>query len=80
MENKKIGALWVKTTKSGQEFFSISIGEKGKETRYVAFQNEKTKETQPDFNIYESRPYKEEEPMVKLGNLEEEINPSDLPF
>ncbi|MCL5012324.1 MAG: hypothetical protein M1320_02785 [Patescibacteria group bacterium] len=56
MENKPIGALWVKESKNGLEYFSISIGEKGKEQRFVAFPNKKTKETQPDFVIYESKP------------------------
>lgn len=85
MEGKKIGALWIKESKSGLQFFSISMGERGKEVRFVAFPNKKNKPNQPDFNIYESTPLQIKAPVIEddLEDMREsfdEINPSDLPF
>lgn len=49
--NNKVGAIWRGTTKTGNEFLSITIGDK----KYVAFVNTyKNAPNQPDFNIMES--------------------------
>jgi uncharacterized protein (DUF736 family) len=54
-KQQPIGALWIKTTKKGDEYCSISIGPKGQEVRYVAFLNhEKKSDTHPDFKIFPS--------------------------
>ena len=60
---EKIGALWSKRSSKGLEYLSGTIGGK----KVVVFKNErKTKDTQPDWNVYpqqsrEELPPKEEE-------------------
>lgn len=83
---QNIGALWVKKTKKGDDMFSISIGTKGNEQRFIAFENKgKKSSNHPDFLIYESQPTTQRSVYTKRGsldNLEEdiEIKPEDLPF
>ena len=63
MENKSIGALWVKTSAKGNKFYSGNIEIDGKKIMLVAFDNKKESENQPDIRIYESQP------MEKKGNI-----------
>ena len=52
MENKSIGALWEKKSKTGMTYFSGKCFDK----KIVAFKNtKKTNEKQPDYTILESR-------------------------
>lgn len=89
-KEKSVGAIWVKESKGGMEYFSIVIDEK----RYVAFPNKKTKNTQPDFRIYASKPKEtfkqslEDEVAASVPPIEypeigshiEDIKAEDLPF
>jgi len=68
MSEKKesVGAIWIKTAKSGKEYFSISIGE----ARYVGFLNEyKKAENQPDYKIYESSYEAQPKPVPSDDNI-----------
>ena len=53
---KSVGALWSKKDKNGKTYLTLSIDGVG---RFVCWAN-KFKETdqQPDFRVFESRPYK----------------------
>ena len=47
---KKIGAMWLKTSKSGNKYLSGIVNDQ----RIVVFKNtKKDKENQPDYQIYE---------------------------
>ncbi len=49
---KRIGALWLKTSKDGETFYSGVIQDLRGDIPIVVFKNtRKEKETQPDFNI-----------------------------
>lgn len=49
---ESIGALWIKTAKSGIKFYSGNIKVNGQIIKIVGFDNKKTKETQPDIQFY----------------------------
>lgn len=55
MENQKPQvdecALWFKKTKNDDEYLSGIVKVNGEEFRIVAFANNKTKETQPDYSF-----------------------------
>jgi hypothetical protein len=51
----KIGALWEKV-KNDKKYFTGSIEIDGKKIPIVVFSNNKTKDTQPDWNILKSKP------------------------
>jgi uncharacterized protein (DUF736 family) len=54
---KKIGALWLKTAKSGQKYYSGNIEIADKKIPIVIFKNtQKENEKQPDYNIILSEP------------------------
>ena len=60
MANKKIGALWSKTTSEGQEYFSGVISDLRGEIQIVVFKNDKKEsENQPDYDILLSEPKEE---------------------
>lgn len=62
MANRKIGALWSKTTKQGQDYFSGMISDLRGEIQIAVFKNDnKQNENQPDYNILLSEPAKAEE-------------------
>ena len=76
---KSIGALWLKKAKNGNKYISISLGERGQEERFVAFENKFKKTDQhPDFLVY--KPQENKEKPEPIGNLENIISPEDLPF
>lgn len=56
MAAKKLGALWKKTSKAGNEYFSgvLELGQD--KVRIVVFPNNKENERQPDYSIFESEP------------------------
>lgn len=74
MENKNIGALWIKESEKGDFFTGHIVNDNGEKIKIVVFKNNyKNKETQPDYQILKSRvEYKQEE--------KEDIDKSDLPF
>jgi len=50
MDLKKIGAMWFRKSKNGNEYFSIQLDSKQK---YIAFKNKNKKEDKhPDWIIY----------------------------
>lgn len=55
---KDIGAIWVKTGKSGNKFLSANITIEGKKYYIVGFKNDYKTEgsSQPDYRLYESEP------------------------
>lgn len=54
---QSIGALWRKTSKAGNPFYSGEITLGGETVKLVAFDNDrKEKETHPDIRIYISEP------------------------
>lgn len=54
--NRKIGALWAKTGKSGKEFWSGELVINGKKHSIVAFKRNKKQEKEPDIDILKSMP------------------------
>lgn len=57
-KSKSIGALWMKTSKAGNDYFSGKFGEQ----EIVVFKNNyKEKENQPDFLIYPSEKREEQQ-------------------
>jgi len=62
MANRKIGALWSKKTKEGQDYYSGVISDLRGEIQIAVFRNDKKEtENQPDYNILLSEPAKAEE-------------------
>ena len=56
-KNESIGALWSKTSKSGDQFFSGVLEIDGKKHEIVVFSNGyKKEEKHPDWRIYPSKP------------------------
>ena len=56
-KSDKIGALWLKTAKSGQKFMSGVVEHNGEKIQLVVFKNtKKEKENQPDYNIILGKP------------------------
>lgn len=53
---ESIGALWLKRSKSDVPYLSgeITIGDR--KIRLVVFKNKKSKDTHPDYKIFESKP------------------------
>lgn len=61
MPNRKIGALWSRKTKEGQEYFSGVISDLRGDIQIVVFRNDrKENENQPDYNILLSEPKEQE--------------------
>lgn len=60
-ENVELGALWKRKSKNGGQTYlagHIKVGAEETPVKLVVFSNKhKNKETQPDFRIYESKPY-----------------------
>lgn len=54
MESKKdSGAMWLRKTKTGDDYLSGSIEIKGEKIQFVAFLNgQKKSENQPDYRIF----------------------------
>lgn len=93
MASKKIGALWLRKTKGGEQYMSGVISDLRGDIQIVCFRNtKKEKQNHPDFNIVLSEP--REEKRSDNGGIEEtpavidvegsgpegEIKPEDLPF
>lgn len=70
----KLGALWLKTSKTGQAFFSGTVTINGVEKKIVCFKNtyKEDGDNKPDFVINES------EPMV-YDNPRKVVNPKAKP-
>ena len=65
---KRIGALWLKTSKDGETFYSGVIKDLRGDIPIVVFKNtRKEKETQPDFNIVLSEGRKESVSVEEAG-------------
>lgn len=59
--NKKIGALWLKKSKEGKQYFSGVITDMRGDIPIVVFRNDKKEGKQPDFQIFISEPQKKQE-------------------
>ncbi len=72
---KNIGALWLKTSKDGELFYSGVLRDMRGDIPIVVFQNNrKEKENQPDYNIVLSEPRKEDPSRGDTGDgAQEEI-------
>ena len=51
MPKRKIGALWSKKTKEGQEYFSGVISDLRGDIQIVVFKKDKKTDNQPDYDI-----------------------------
>ena len=75
MENKKndnIGALWLKTSKEGNNYMGGMVVINGVKTNIVVFKNNNKKEDrQPDYNILQSKPLDKKQAVV--SETQEEI-------
>lgn len=78
MANEKdMGALWLKTSKSGDKFFSGTVEINGEKHGIVIFKNNyKQKENQPDYRIFPQRE-RGESPQVSAAR---EVFQDDIPF
>lgn len=77
-----IGALWLKE-KDGKKYFSGSLQDLHGEIRIVVFKNDnKTKDTQPDYQILlsEERKDRPQEAQSAQQQTEKEVRIEDLPF
>lgn len=66
---KSNGALWQKSDKNGNPYFSGQIEIDGVKYGFKAFSNKKEKEVHPDFKIYLDTPKEEKKE-----------EPNDVPF
>lgn len=91
MDEKKedVGAIWVKTAKSGVQYLSISFKHAdGRKSEFVAFHNDKgDNDKRPDYRIYRSEPIaatREQEPIAPPPIEQPASNtanfPDDIPF
>jgi uncharacterized protein (DUF736 family) len=55
-EFKELGALWERTSKNGNFFFSGRVKIDGKETEIICFKNNKQQPKHPDWKVYLSEP------------------------
>lgn len=73
MNEKNIGALWIKTSKNGERFHSGVVEIDGVKHNIVVFKNNhKTEEKHPDYRIFLSTPREDRESMPQHGD--------DVPF
>lgn len=55
MENEKLGALWLKTSKAGNKYLQGTIDTKQGKIKIIIFKNNKKKEDKhPDYVIFKS--------------------------
>ena len=86
--SRKIGALWVRSTKEGVKYMSGVLNDLRGEISIAIFKNDrKEKENQPDYNIIVSerseKPIRKESSNQELPEInvdESKIKPEDLPF
>ncbi len=76
-ENKNIGALWLKDSKSGGKFMSGSVEIEGVKHQIVVFKNTHKVEgsNQPDYKIYPSTPIQ-----GKAAQSVPDIADQEIPF
>jgi uncharacterized protein (DUF736 family) len=55
MNSRKIGALWIKTSKAGNQFWSGELVINGRKFPIVAFNREKKHDKEPDIDILKSQ-------------------------
>jgi uncharacterized protein (DUF736 family) len=81
MSNRKIGALWVRTTQEGKKYMSGVLNDLRGDISIAVFKNDrKEKENQPDYNIIISEKDKKPETKYQEASEQPEIQPEDLPF
>ena len=91
MENNKdksIGAMWLRTSKSGNKFMTGNIEIQGKKHQFVVFKNKyKQGETHPDYVILPSNPIPAEQRKPDSPALAavrkafvDDINSEEIPF
>lgn len=67
---KSIGALWNKQAKNGSSYMTGNIEVNGAKINVVVFFNKKSKESQPDYQIYVSKPL-EQKSLQNRQHIEE---------
>jgi len=100
MTNNKLGALWrakdkvsgtIKTDRLGRPYYTGVMDINGQKVSIIMFENKKTKDSQPDFNIIVAKKPQTEEtaqpvqkelvkPAQAQNQTEEEIRLEDIPF
>lgn len=95
MANRKIGALWTRTSKEGKKYLSGVLQDLSGDIRIAVFLNDrKEKDNEPDYNILLSEQKKEQTtnkpndflnngevaPGSPMGPAEEEVKVEDIPF
>lgn len=73
-ELKEMGALWARTSKSGNEFLSGRIKIGGQDIEIICFMNQKKDAKHPDWKIYLSTPKTQSAPIRPTMTQE------DIPF
>jgi len=48
---QKVGALWGRTDRNGQDYLTGKVGDKERERKIKVFKNKKRKKSDPDFII-----------------------------
>ena len=80
MENKNMGALWVKSSTKGQ-YMTGSVEINGEKISIVCFVNSNKKEAKhPDWHILKSVPKEDRQTENSLPQREDEITDEDVPF
>lgn len=80
---KSIGGGWIKTSKSGTKYVSLSIEVNGEKINAMMFKNEEKKNPNgPDYRLVVREDDEQEQPkkQYKKPQPEEDINVSDIPF
>lgn len=77
---KEIGALWVKTSKNGNQYMSGVVEIDGVKHQIVCFSNKKQKPNQPDYRILPSEPRDNTKAPVATSEVVGEVRVEDIPF
>jgi uncharacterized protein (DUF736 family) len=77
-----IGALWEKTSKKGDKYFSGVLKINGNEMKIVVFCNHKKQGPQPDWRIYPhtDNGQKQARETSVINRSEDEIGENEIPF
>jgi len=79
MNEKNIGALWLKESKNGNKYMSGVIEIDGTKHEIVIFKNTFKKESKhPDYRIFQSKPMESRAPEVESKSAEHFED--DIPF
>jgi uncharacterized protein (DUF736 family) len=82
MDNKDIGALWLRKAKSGANFMGGNIEILGIRYEIVLFKNKyKDKPNQPDWKIFPSKPVEQQVEQAGSALIADAVtDPTEIPF